>query len=122
MPTKARAFIVVTAAAGAAVLGTALLHWHSHDPLKFACYLLIAVLAATMKVRLPGIDGTMSVHFLFILLGVLDLSLPETLVIGCASALVQTLWKAKRSPEPLKVVFNIFSMTCNAVCLTYFAC
>jgi diguanylate cyclase (GGDEF)-like protein/putative nucleotidyltransferase with HDIG domain len=122
MPTKARAFIVVTAAAGAAVLGTALFHWYSHDPLKFACYLLIAVLAATMKVRLPGIDGTMSVHFLFILLGVLDLSLPETLVIGCASALVQTLWKAKRSPEPLKVVFNIFSMTCNAVCLTYFAC
>ena len=35
--------------------------------------------------QLPGIDGTMSVNFLFILLGVMELSLPETLVIGCTA-------------------------------------
>jgi diguanylate cyclase (GGDEF)-like protein/putative nucleotidyltransferase with HDIG domain len=122
MPIRAKIFIAITAASGTAVLGTALLHWHSNDPLKFGCYLLIAVVAATMKVRLPGIDGTMSVHFLFVLLGVLELSLPETLVIGCASALLQSLWQVKHRPELLKVTFNVVSMTCNAVCMTYFAC
>jgi len=60
------------------------------------------------------------VHFLFVLLGILELSLPETLVIGCMAALVQTFWKPKPVPEPVKVVFNV-SMTANAVCLTYFA-
>ena len=102
------------------MLATSLLHFHSHDPLKFACYLLIAALASTMKVRLPGIEGSMSVHFLFVLLGILELSLPETLVIGCAAALVQTFWKPVHRPERVKVVFNL-SMTANAICLTYFA-
>jgi diguanylate cyclase (GGDEF)-like protein/putative nucleotidyltransferase with HDIG domain len=114
-------FIAITAAAGATVLTTALLHWHSNDLLKFGCYLLIAVLASTMKVRLPGIDGTMSVHFLFVLLGILELSLAETLVIGCASALVQSIWRPRHTPEIAKVLFNVLSMTANAICLTYFA-
>ena len=61
MPMRAKLFVAITAAAGAALLGTALLHWHSDDLLKFACYLLIAVLASTMKVKLPGMDSTMSV-------------------------------------------------------------
>jgi len=121
MPIRARIFIAVTAAAGAAVLATALLHWTSDDLLRFGCYLLVAVLAATLKVRLPGIEGTMSVHFLFVLVGVLELSLPETLVIGCTAALVQTMWKPRHSPEPAKVVFNVLSMSANAICLTYFA-
>jgi diguanylate cyclase (GGDEF)-like protein/putative nucleotidyltransferase with HDIG domain len=122
MPIRARIYIALTATAGAVGLATSLLHWHSTDPLKFVCYLLIAVLASTMKVRLPGIQGSMSVHFLFVLLGILELSLPETMVIGCAAALVQTVWKPVNPPEPVKVVFNVLSMTSNAICLTYFAC
>lgn len=121
MPTRAKVFIVSTAALGAAVLVTSALHWSSDNLLRFGCYLLIAVLASTMKVSLPGIEGTMSVHFLFVLLGILELSLPETIVIGCSAALVQSLWKPKRRPELAKVTFNVLSMTANAICLTYFA-
>jgi len=121
MPMRVKAFVILTAAAGAAVLGTACLHWHSHDLLKFGCYLLIAILASTMKVRLPGMESTMSVHFLFVLLGILELSLSETLVIGCTAALVQSVWRTKQRPEPLKVVFNIFSNTSIAISLTYYA-
>src|SRR3954466_14536591 len=121
MPKRAILFVVATAAGGTAVLAHSLWHWHSDDLLKFACYLVIAMLASTMKVRLPGIESTMSVHFLFVLLGVLELSLAETLVIGCAAALLQSFWKAKHRPETLKVVFNVLSMTANAVWLTYVA-
>src|SRR5215470_3047297 len=121
MPTQAKIFITITAALGATVLASSFLHWHSDDLLRFGCYLLIAVLASTMKVTLPGIEGTMSVHFLFVLLGVMELSLTETLVIGCAAALLQCLWKPKRRPEPAKVLFNVFGMTANAIYVTYFA-
>ncbi len=120
MPIRARLYIGITAALGLTVLVTALLHGHSNDPVKFACYLLIAVLASTMKVRLPGIEGTMSVHFLFVLLCIMELSLLQTLAIGCAAALVQTLWKPKRRPEMVKLLFNL-SMTSNAIGLTYLA-
>jgi diguanylate cyclase (GGDEF)-like protein/putative nucleotidyltransferase with HDIG domain len=119
IPTRALVFIVLTATAGAAVLGSACLHWHSNDLLKFGCYLLIAVLSSTMKVELPGLESTMSVTFLFILLGVFELSLAETLTLGCAAALVQSLWKTKNRPEAVKVIFNVFSVTCNGIWLTY---
>ncbi len=119
MPIRARAFIAITASAGAVELVVACLHWHSNDFLKFLCYLLIASLASTMKVKLPGMDSTMSVNFLFVLLGVLELSLAETLVISCAAALVQSVWNNSRPSEAVKVVFNVFSLTSNAICLTY---
>jgi len=120
MPLRAKAYIAVTAVVGVVVLTTALLHWHSDDLLRFACYFSVALLASTMKVVLPGIEGTMSVHFLFVLLGVAEFSLPETLVVGCTAALMQCLWKPKHRMDPAKIVFNI-GMTANAIWLTYFA-
>jgi len=121
MPKRAIAFVALTAVCGSAILTHALWNWHSENLPKFACYLVIAMLASTMKVRLPGIDSTMSVHFLFVLLGVLELSLAETLVIGCAAALMQSFWKTRNRPEIIKVVFNVLSMTANAICVTYLA-
>src|SRR6266705_3041692 len=120
MTTRAKIFIVVTAAAGALVLGRALWHWQSADPMRFVCYLAVAVLASGLKVQLPGIDGTMSVNFLFILLGVLELSLPETLVIGCTATLVQSVWHARKRLDPVKVLFNVAGMMANASFLTYY--
>ena len=104
-----------------AILGISCFHWHSDNVLKFICYLLISVLASTMKVKLPGMDSTMSVNFLFVLLSVVELALPEALVIGCAGALVQSVWKNKARPELVKVLFNIFSLTATPVYLTYLA-
>jgi hypothetical protein len=120
MPLRAKIFVAATAAIGGGVLLRALLHWHSHDLLQFGCYFAIAILASTLKIRLPGMESTMSVHFLFVLLGTLELSLAETLAIGCSAALVQSLWKTTRRPEALKVVFNVLSMCATAIWLTYF--
>ena len=121
LPMRATVFIGITAACGVAVLADSFLHWHSNDLLKFLCYFVIAVLASTMKVRLPGMESTMSVHFLFVLLGILELSLPETLAIGCAAALVQSMWKTRQGLEPVKVLFNVLSNTAPAIFLTYHA-
>ena len=87
--------------------------------MRFFFYLAVAILASGLKVQLPGIDGTMSVNFLFILLGVLELSLPETLVIGCLASLVQSVWQARKRLDPVKVLFNVAGMMANASALTY---
>src|SRR5215470_5336385 len=118
---QTKAFVAITALAGAVVLIFALFHWQSQDPMRFACYLAVAILASGLKVQLPGIDGTMSVNFLFILLGVLELSLPETLVIGCTATLVQSVWQARKRLDPVKVLFNVAGMMANASSLTYLA-
>ncbi len=121
MSTRARLFIGVTAALGVWALTHSLWHWQSLDLARFACYLLVAVLASSLKIQLPGIDGTMSVNFLFILLSVLELNLPETLAIGCTATLAQCLFGTRQKPVPVKIVFNVFSMMANAIFVSYFA-
>jgi hypothetical protein len=121
MSIRARLFIGATAALGVWALAHALWHWQSVDLTRFICYLLIAVLASSLKIQLPGLDGTMSVNFLFILLSVLELNLPETLVIGCTATLAQCLFGTRQKLVPIKIVFNVFGMMANAIVLSYFA-
>jgi len=119
MSTRTKLFVGITVSLGMVVLCSALWHWQSADLTRFACYVVVAVLASSLKVQLPGIDGTMSVNFLFILLGVMELSLPETLVIGCTATLVQSIWQARNRLDPVKVLFNVFGMMANASALCY---
>jgi diguanylate cyclase (GGDEF)-like protein/putative nucleotidyltransferase with HDIG domain len=116
---QTKLFIGLTACSGVVALGYALSHWQSHDLPRFLCYLAVAILASGLKVQLPGIDGTMSVNFLFILLGVMELSLPETLLIGCTASLVQSVWQTRKRLDPVKVLFNVAGMMANASALTY---
>src|SRR3974390_2805894 len=110
----ARAFIAGMGLAGAAALAYAFSHWQTTDPVKFACYLIATLLASSLKVGLPGIQGTLSVNFLFTLLGILELSLPETLAIGLASTLAQFYWKPARRVKPVQLVFNLSQVTVSS--------
>lgn len=108
---SARAFIAGLATVAGLCFVIGFLHWHSSDPLKFACYLIAALLASSLKVGLPGIEGTLSVNFLFTLLGILELSLPETLLLGVASTLAQFYWRPARQLKPVQLVFNLSQVT-----------
>jgi putative nucleotidyltransferase with HDIG domain len=103
----ASVFIAVMALAALCSFAVAFTHWQSSAPLKFFCYLMAALLASSLKVSLPGIEGTLSVNFLFTLLGILELSLPETLLIGLASTLAQSYWKPARRLKLIQLVFNL---------------
>jgi len=118
MSFRAKLFIAVNVAVGAWGLGHAFLHWQSSDLIRFFSYSVIAGLSSLLKVRLPGIDGTISVNFLFVLLGIRELSLAETVVIACTAGLVQALWQARESPQPVKIAFNT-GILANAAALSY---
>jgi diguanylate cyclase (GGDEF)-like protein/putative nucleotidyltransferase with HDIG domain len=106
-PFGAKAFIGGMALGALACFAFAATHWQSLDPLKFLCYLVVAVLASSLRIKLPGVNGTMSVNFLFVLLGVMELSFAETLVIGFAAVLVQCYWRPAHGPKPIHVIFNL---------------
>src|SRR3954469_7699745 len=111
---RAGAFIFAMAAAGSGCMLFAFQHWRSDDPVKFVCYLLAGLMASSLKVSLPGIEGTLSVNFLFTLLGILELSLPEILVIGLASTLAQFYWRPARKLKPVQLVFNLSQVTVSS--------
>ena len=62
-------YIAAVAAAGAAVLGYGLWNWHTTDWARYAFLLGVSILASGMKVTLSAGAGTMSMNFLFILIG-----------------------------------------------------
>jgi diguanylate cyclase (GGDEF)-like protein/putative nucleotidyltransferase with HDIG domain len=115
MTKRTNAFIGITAMIGIMVIVNALWHWQCDEPVRFAAYLVLTLLAAGLKVVVPGINSTMSVTFIFILLGVLELSLPETIVIGCAATLVQCFWNMQRPRRAVRILFNVCSMMAPAI-------
>jgi putative nucleotidyltransferase with HDIG domain len=105
--------VLIAGMAGGAIVcfAWAFLHWQSSDPVQFLCYLIAALLASSLKMSLPGIENTLSVNFLFTLLGILELSLPETLLIGIASTVGQFYWRSKRRLKLVQLVFNLSQVT-----------
>jgi diguanylate cyclase (GGDEF)-like protein/putative nucleotidyltransferase with HDIG domain len=101
----AKLFIGSVVVAGTAILIYGGIHQTSKNIAQFICYLGIAILASRLKVNLPGITGTLSVNFLFILIGVLELSFTETLTLGAVSMLAQCLYPER--PDAIQVTFNI---------------
>jgi putative nucleotidyltransferase with HDIG domain len=111
----ARVYIAGMALAAAGCFAFAFYHWQSSDPVKFVCYLAAALLASFLKVSLPGIEGTLSMNFLFTLIGILEMSLPETLLIGLVSTLAQFYWRPARRLKLIQLVFNLSQVTlCGA--------
>ena len=107
----ATAFILFQVLIGLPLLPYALLHWHPESELRFVCFFAVALTASLFKVRLPGIEATMSANFLFILVGILDLSFPETLVMGCFGGLAQTIWQSRPRPRFIQVLFNFANLS-----------
>ena len=116
---KARLYIGFTLLAGFLSLILGLVHGQWTDPARYLCYLALALLASGMKVSLPGVQGTMSVIFLFILIGIRELTLAQTLLMGILGTLIQCYWKPKFWPKPIQVAFNVASMA-TAVTTTYY--
>ncbi len=105
---QSRLYIAFISLSGLACLLAA--RWDMTHFWQFVCYLVICILASGMKVNLPGILGTMSVNFLFILIGILDMSAGQTLIMGCLGALVQCVWKPKSRLRPVQTVFSVANM------------
>src|SRR5580692_554083 len=92
---------------GAVAFFSALSRLSVTDPVEFICYCALALIAATLKVRLPGITGTLTVNYVFVLIGLANLSLPECMIAGILATVVQCLVQAKSRPGIVQVLFNV---------------
>ncbi len=106
MPTKAKLYIGCTVATGLALLASGLLQAEFPNLPRYLSYLLLALLASTLKIRLPRMTGTISPTFLFILIGVANFSFSETVTMGCAAAILQSVWRTKQQRKLVHIAFN----------------
>jgi len=115
VPTLGKLYILAIVLLGALLGATVLSHWQSPNLIRFACYTALALFAARLKSPLPGITGSISVLFVFILFAIVELSLPEALVIGCGATLAQCYWRKLFQPRWEQVLFNVCSMAITVV-------
>src|SRR5580658_6268252 len=118
MNLKSKIYVLAVSLAGLGSMGWCLYQWNSQNLPRFFCYLVVSALAAGLKVNLPGIPGTMSVGFLFVFIGITELGLAQTLVLGCVGTLVQCFWKPRHRPALYHVVFSLAS-TGLAIVIAY---
>ena len=115
MPSLAKAYIATITALATAVLVAVAHRWHSESFAHFVPFFAMAMLASAMKIRLPGFKTTISINFVFVLIGIALFSFGETALIALGGALVQSLWNTQTRPKPVQVLFNAACLTvCTA--------
>lgn len=107
---QTKAFIGVMALA--AIAGTVYASLTSHTLHLSYALAVLALAAATsrMKIKLPGIDGNMSVNLPFLLMAVVNLSALEAVLIACVSTIVQCWPKSSGKFKPEQMLFNVSMM------------
>jgi len=115
MPSLAKAYITAIGAFAAVVLGLAAYRWNPENLGRFLLFFALAMVASAMKIRLPGLKTSISLNFVFILIGLALFSFSETVLIGLGGALVQSLWRPLNRPKAVQVFFNCACLTvCTA--------
>jgi putative nucleotidyltransferase with HDIG domain len=121
IPGRARPFVFLVCAFGALSLLTGVFPWHSSHSLLFPSYLLLTIAASALKTVLPASEGTVSVNFVFFLVGICNMTISETLALALVATLVQCFWRSKKQLSFVHFAFNLsqVSLAITAAYWTY---
>jgi hypothetical protein len=108
---SARIYVALIIVSGLLLLGNAVRGVQSPPAAGFLLLLALAALTARLRVKLPGITGTMSMNLPFILLAVALCGAAEAMIIGFVSVFIQSLPREKRKLNWLQVAFNCCALT-----------
>ncbi len=106
MPIKASLYAGTITGAGCLMFGAALAQWQARPDLPLFLMLILGILVSSRKIQFPGLAGTVSGGFAFVLFAASLFDWQATVVMAALSALTQSLWAAKRAPTRFQVAFN----------------
>ncbi len=114
LPTKTLGLIGGVLLLGAVGLGIAIAGWESPDLVKFIGFLTAALFTVGARLTVPGPAGNLPLTFVFVLMGMLDLSSSETVALAVVVAISQCYWHPPQKPQLLQVAFNVGTMALAA--------
>ncbi len=116
---QANVFLAFIAFIGSAELANSCLHWNASILPRFLFYLAIAAAASLLKVSIPGVPGCVSVNFLFVLVGIVELPVPQVVVLAATATFIQCVWRPKARPRFVQVLFSISNIAIAAALAGY---
>lgn len=94
---------------------------HSAHAYLTLAVLVLAAITSRMKMKLPGINGSMSVNLPFLIIAVLNLSGAEAVLVACVSTTVQC-WPRKQAKfNSPQITFNLSMMAFATAMASLFA-
>ncbi len=104
----ARAYVLLISLIGTIVAVASLFQWESGNVVRFVCYFLVALFAAGLRVGVGNNTGSaMPVNILFVLIGIMELTLPETLLIGGVTTAIQCMQILQGPSRGFLTFFNV---------------
>ncbi|HML18386.1 MAG TPA: HD domain-containing phosphohydrolase, partial [Bryobacteraceae bacterium] len=113
-PLQSRLFVVTAVVLGFAELVSLGFRWNGVDSRRFLIYLAIVAITSFFHLQRTGTSAGFSLNLPFVLLSIVDLSLPEAVTIGCTAAVIQDLrsgqgWSLRRLMVSLGVQATVIS-------------
>jgi diguanylate cyclase (GGDEF)-like protein/putative nucleotidyltransferase with HDIG domain len=105
LPQNVMLCVLTTALAGSIVLISSLANWESPDLLKYGAFLTVAIFSSGAVIDVPSVTGSFSLTFLFVLFGTLELTGPETVLMGTLMALGHC-WSQSPRIRPALTIFS----------------
>ena len=121
MPNAAKAFIFLVITAGASVLFYSVSTWSPLGLPAFGAFLALTLFASTLKTRIPGVNGTISPSFAFLLVGITSFRFSEVVLAAFAAALVQCLWRPKQRLQLVQVLFSAATLPLSCAVSFWFS-
>ena len=106
LPRNAKLYITLVIGSGFAVLLLAAGSWSPANLKQCAIYLGLAALASTLKIRIPGIESTVTPNFIFLLLAISACQFSEVVAMSLVAAIIQCLWRSSKRPRLVQVAFS----------------
>ncbi len=107
---KTRLYIHCVILAGLLTLVWAFVNWQCKSPAMFMVLLCTGAVISHWKVRVPGVNGTISVLCVLVFFGSSELHFSEAVFVLSTAAASQTLLFVKSPPRAIQTLFNIASM------------
>lgn len=103
---NSKLYVAAVAALAAGLLANAALHWNSPSTAAFLVLLPVTLVASRLRVKLPRMNGLMSVNLPFLLIAAVKLGTGEALLIAGLAGLVQSFPRGGKRVAPVQALFN----------------
>lgn len=111
MSSRGKWFVGLVTVLGTVLLTTALANWESPDLIRFGAFLAVALAICGLQLTVPGSAAALPLNIVFLLIAIVDFTLPEALLLSLLIVGVQCLWGNPPERRVYYILFRIASMS-----------
>ncbi len=120
MQLKARIWISLFLLFGLSALSMTFAEWQLEHPFRFALFAGVAVTGSILRAMMPDLVGGMWSHQLFVVFGLLTLSVAETAVVGCCCLVIESVWRRTPRISPVEIYFSLSNLAVSIAVVSRF--